>query len=241
MSDITNQQAIEFWSHAPQKLVAQFGDEGDFARQQLLNPALFTLLGEVAGKRVLDAGCGQGYLCRMLARRGAIVTGVEPAHLWYTYAVEREQREPFGITYWQEDLSSLRQIENSFDCVVANMVFMDIPDYQTAMHNCIAALKSGGDFIFSLLHPCFEESASEWVKKGHVEVREYLHEYAAPQSYGYFFHRPLSAYINFLIEEGCTLGKIIEPRLDEAVARQHPLYERSLHVPHFVVIYAKRT
>ncbi|HLJ32368.1 MAG TPA: class I SAM-dependent methyltransferase [Ktedonobacteraceae bacterium] len=236
--DITNQQAIAAWSTAPRELAENFGDEGDFARQHLLNPALFALLGDVAGKHILDAGCGQGYLCRLLARRGAIVTGVEPAVQWYSYAVEREHQQPLGITYLQEDLSSLQNMQDRFDCVIANMVFMDIPDYKAAMHNCIAALKSGGSFIFSLLHPCFEEPASEWVKKGYVEVKEYLQEYTAPQTYAYFFHRPLSAYINFLIEEGCTLRKMLEPRLSEEIARQDALAERSLHVPQFVVIHA---
>jgi 2-polyprenyl-3-methyl-5-hydroxy-6-metoxy-1,4-benzoquinol methylase len=239
-SDITNQQSIEAWSTAPLALPESFGDEGDFARQYLLNPALFALLGDVAGKHILDAGCGQGYLCRLLARRGAIVTGVEPAQQWYSYAVEREQQQPLGITYLQEDLSSLPDMQDRFDCVVANMVFMDIPDYKAAMHNCIAALKSGGNFIFSLLHPCFEEPASEWVKKGYVEVREYLQEYTAPQNYAYLFHRPLSAYINFIIEEGCILRKMLEPQLSADIALQDNQAERSLHVPHFVVIHAVR-
>ncbi len=239
-SNITNQQAIAAWSTAPRELAESFGDAGDFARQHLLNPALFALLGDVAGKHILDAGCGQGYLCRLLAQRGAIVMGVEPAWQWYSYAMEREQRQPLGITYLQEDLSSLQDTQYRFDCVVANMVFMDIPDYKAAMHNCIAALKSGGSFIFSLLHPCFEEPASEWVKKGYVEVREYLQEYTTPQTYAYLFHRTLSTYINFVIEEGCILRKILEPQLSEELARPDALAERSLHVPHFVVIHAVR-
>ncbi len=241
ISNITNQQAIEAWSTAPRELAESFGDEGDFARQHLLNPALFTLLSDVAGKHILDAGCGQGYLCRLLARRGAIMTGVEPAQQWYTYAVEREQQQPLGITYLQADLSSLQDMSDRFDCVVANMVFMDIPDYKAAMHNCIAALKDGGSFIFSLLHPCFEESASEWVKKGYVEVREYLQEYSVPQTYAYLFHRPLSAYINFVIEEGCILHKVLEPQLSKEIAQQDLLAERSVHVPHFVVIHGVRS
>lgn len=78
---ITNNDIIRAWGNAPQDAALQHGDEGDFARQHLLNPALFSLLGDVQGKTILDAGCGQGYLCRMLAKRGAIVTGVEPAEV----------------------------------------------------------------------------------------------------------------------------------------------------------------
>jgi 2-polyprenyl-3-methyl-5-hydroxy-6-metoxy-1,4-benzoquinol methylase len=133
MTEITNTEAIYEWSNAPQESLETFGDEGDFVRQHLLNPALFELLGDVAGKRILDAGCGQGYLSRLLARRRAIVTGVEPAANFYRYAIERERSEQLGISYIQEDLSTLSLASNIFDAVIANMVFMDIPDYETAM------------------------------------------------------------------------------------------------------------
>ena len=90
MAEITNTDAIKAWSRAPQEIVANFGDEGDFTRRYLLNPVIFGLLGDVAGKTILDAGCGQGYLSRLLAKKGAVVTGLEPAEPWYAYAVQRE-------------------------------------------------------------------------------------------------------------------------------------------------------
>src|SRR5712691_10176378 len=40
-------------------------------------PHFLSLLGDIAGLTVLDAGCGQGYLSRILARRGAHVTGMD--------------------------------------------------------------------------------------------------------------------------------------------------------------------
>ena len=89
-----------------------------------------------------DAGCGTGYLCHMLAKRGARVTGIEPATSLFLYAVEREQVESLGIHYLQQDLSTFTSSHAAFDIVIANMVFMDIPDYEVAMHNCIAVLKS---------------------------------------------------------------------------------------------------
>ena len=84
--------------------------------------------------------------------------------------MQRERAEQLGINYLQADLSSLNYLQGNFDYVVANMVFMDIPDYEAAVQNCIAALKRNGGLIFSLLHPCFEESGAEWAKKGYVEV-----------------------------------------------------------------------
>jgi 2-polyprenyl-3-methyl-5-hydroxy-6-metoxy-1,4-benzoquinol methylase len=240
MLEITNAEAISKWSYVARDQMESFGDTGDFVRQHLLNPALFELLGDVTGKTILDAGCGQGYLSRLLARQGAMVTSVEPATNFYNYAVEQEQSERLGITYVQADIAALPLPQASFDCVIANMVFMDIPDYQTAMRNCIAALKHHGHFIFSLLHPCFEESSSAWVKKGHVEVREYLQEYNVTQSFAYLFHRPLSSYINFLLAEGCTLQKLIEPQLSAELAPPGSAAERYVYVPGQILLHFRR-
>ncbi len=240
MAEITNRDVIAGWNTYSREAMEQHGDTGDFARQHLLNPALFALLSEVRGKQILDAGCGQGYLSRLLARKGAFVTGVEPAEGLYRYALEREQVEPLGITYVQADLSTLQGFRETFDAVVANMVFMDIPNYEAAMHNCIIALKQGGNFIFSITHPCFEESATAWAGKGYVEVREYLQEFTRPSTYGHWFHRPLSTYLNLVIREGCTLQRIIEPQLAQALIAGDAARERNVHVPQFLIVHATR-
>ncbi len=241
MTNITNKEVIAGWANASQEDAERHGDEGDFARQHLLNPALFALVGKVAGKKILDAGCGQGYLCRILARQGAIVTGVEPAEVWYRYALEQEQRKSLGITYLQEDLSLFTSHKNTFDIVIANMVFMDIPDYETAVHNCIATLKTGGNFIFSILHPCFEESAREWNKKGYVEVRDYLKDYTIRDGYAGAFHRPLSSYLNLVIEAGCVIQRVVEPQLSEEVVQHHGIeHARNAYVPQFLIVAATK-
>jgi hypothetical protein len=60
----------------------------------------------------------------------------------------------------------------------------------------VAALKSTGLLIISLLHPCFDEASAAWSTKGYVEVREYFQERAVPQTYGVVLHRTLSTYLN---------------------------------------------
>ncbi len=237
MTELSNQDAINAWASAHDH-VDDFGDEGDFTRQQLLNPAIFALLGPVEGRKILDAGCGQGYLCRLLAQRGAIVTGVEPAEPWYRRAVERERREQLGITYLQQDLSNLTDPRGEFDTVVANMVLMDIPDDEAILHNCVLSLCTGGSLIFSLLHPCFEEPSAEWGQKGYVEVSEYLREHSRQQAFAPLFHRPLGHYLNLAIDEGCILRRIVEPGLDRSWSASGPAYERNTHVPSVIIIHA---
>ena len=240
MREPTNADVIQAWSGYPEHLIESFGEEGDLIRQYLLNPTIFAFLGgDARGKRILDAGCGQGYLCRLLARRGAKVTGVEPAEAFYRYALRREESERLGIEYVQADLSTWTPPPDPFDVVIANMVLMDIPDYEPALNTCVAALASQGGLIVSLLHPCFEEAGSAWKEKGYVEVRDYFRERAVKQDYGYFIHRPLSTYLNSIMRAGCMLQSVIEPQLEQSIAAQHHA-ERYWLVPGSIVIFATR-
>lgn len=187
----------------------------------------------------MDAGCGQGYLARLLAKHGAHVTGIEPADAFYTYALRREQTEQLGIHYVQADLSTWTPTPNTFDAVIANMVFMDIPNYIPALTNCVAALKPSGKLIFTILHPCFEEAGSAWQDKGYVEVRDYFRERAIKQDYGYFIHRPISTYLNSVVRAGCVVQQVIEPQLEPAIAARYNA-ERYASVPGYLVIFATR-
>lgn len=234
---ITNQDIIDAWSKVDQKIIENHGDEGDFSRQYLLNPALFSLVDNVKDRKILDAGCGQGYLCRKLAKKGAYVTGVEPALGLLDYAQKREQEESLGITYIQADLSTWKSLSNNFDIVIANMVLMDIPDFKSAMKNCIDALKKGGSFIFSILHPCFEEDIM-WSEQPYVKVEEYLREYTKKNIVSVSFHRTLSTYINLIIENNCQIKKIIEPQLSDELALKFVRHTRDNHVPSFLIMQA---
>jgi len=227
-----NQDNIKAWEQIPFEEIEAFGDEGDFARQKLLNPAIFKLLGDIKGKRILDAGSGTGYLSRLMAQKGAEVTAVEPASNLYRYARQREASEPLGIRYEQKDLGAI-DYKREFDFVVANMVIMDIPDWQTATKKCLQALKPGATFIFSIIHPAFEErSDKEYDEKGFITVSEYLADYEIKQKYGYAFHRSLSSYLNFLIDEGATIQRLVEPQLAEELPGQ----SRNYHVPNFLIV-----
>ena len=230
-------RVIASWNRAADEL-SQFGDEGDFARRYLLNPTIFALAGTISSRRILDAGCGGGYLSRMLALRGGLVTGVEPAQRLYDYCVERERREPLGISYLMSDLVDLRLPSDSFDLVIANMVLMDIPCYQDALGALVQLIRPGGEIIITLSHPCFEQSGALWPATRSVETQEYFAELERPQRFGALFHRPLSAYVNRFIDEGLALQRMIEPCLPEGVTLDGN--DRDTHVPSFIALHARK-
>lgn len=241
MSEWTNEAAIRRWGVSPRDALEKLDPDGDFAKRHLLNPVLLRLLGDVRRRRVLDAGCGQGYFSRMLADRGAIVVGVEPGQSLFDYAQEKETERRQGIRYIQADLSRLPRLSPPFDLCVASMVLPVIPDWTAAMRSCIAALAPGGIFVFAVNHPCFERLWLTWQEHGCYRVSEYFVPYEIDGPHGADFHRPLSAYLNELIGLGCRLLEIAEPRLDPvAVAAGPDGIDAYVHLPNFPVVAAQR-
>ncbi|GAA2653606.1 class I SAM-dependent methyltransferase [Streptomyces lunalinharesii] len=240
----TNDAAIRQWNDIPRTALEAMEPDGDFAKRHLINPALLRMLGDVRGLRVLDAGCGHGYFSRMLAARGAQVTGIEPTDTMCGYAREKERALKQGIAYVQADLTRLPDLGGPFDAVVCSMVLAAVPDWKPAMRACVEALRPGGVFVFSVNHPAFEQLLTTWRAHGAYRTDRYLEEYAIPQTHAQDFHRPLSTYLNELAALGCHLRELAEPGLDPRTARAAqdtaPGIESYVHLPNFLIAAAER-
>ena len=236
----TNEAAIRQWNaSATREAMEKTADDGDFAKRHLVNPVLLRLLGDVQGRRVLDAGCGNGYFSRMLARRGAQVVGVEPTEVMVAFAREKEAGPGPAVTYVQADLVRLPDLGGPFDAVVCSMVLMAIPDWKPAMRACVEALRPGGMVVFALIHPAFEGLWPSWREHGEYRLRRYLEEYEIAGLDCPDFHRPISAYLNELASLGCRLREVVEPGLDSSVAAEaQPGIDGYVHLPNFLIVSA---
>jgi len=108
----------------------------------LLMPML-ELLGDITNRRVLDAGCGEGYLARALADRGARVTGID---LSPRLIEQARDKDPDGrIDYQVADLSqTLPAMAGSFHAAASYLVLNDVKDYRGFAATLAAALRPGG-------------------------------------------------------------------------------------------------
>ncbi len=237
-----NAAAIARWSDLPSSVLDNHQADGDFPKRHLLNDRLLEQLGELDGRRVLDAGAGEGYFSRILARAGARVTSVEPAGGLVDRIRQLEETEPLGLEIHQVDLVEFRADE-PYDAVVSSMVLQAIPDWRPALDSCVLALRPGGRLVIALIHPAFENLWTNWRRNdGAYRTDHYLAEYEIKAEYASDYHRPLSTYLNAIIDTGCRLTAVIEPGLDPEVARDSGIQgiEAYVDLPNFVIISAER-
>lgn len=243
-------EAIRRWDQHARALTDAYTEDGDSHRIVLLNPALFQLLPDVNGKRVLDAGCGEGYLCRKLAKLGARVTGVDFSREMLALAQERTDKE-LGIQYLHGSCESMGFLDaGSFDIVVSNMVLQDLADHQAALRSVHSVLVERGIFVFSIPHPCFATPDCGWVRnsegnKLYWKVDGYFAEGAYEQPWPpdakegvLLFHRTLSNYLRALLRTGFELLDIVEPKPADEMLTEYPEFRDDLRMCHFIVLRA---
>jgi 2-polyprenyl-3-methyl-5-hydroxy-6-metoxy-1,4-benzoquinol methylase len=225
---VSDMMVEEAWSKAADGWWGQYGEFGDTNRRYIIDPALLRILGNIDGKRVLDAGCGNGYLCRLLSKRGARVVGVDVSERAIELAKVAESEEPRGVEYYVRSLSDLSIFKkNTFDFVVSNIVLCDLQNLKHAISELHRVLKIDGKLVFSIMHPCFTSPPIHgWVKKPldsdkledwlYWKVDRYFErstevwkQGSIPSLYG--FHRPLSDYMKILIENKFMLTDFEEP------------------------------
>jgi 2-polyprenyl-3-methyl-5-hydroxy-6-metoxy-1,4-benzoquinol methylase len=181
--------------------------------------ALFELLGDVRDADVLDLACGQGRISRELARRGGRVTGLDLAGNLIESARAAERAVPLNVEYVVADAGSDGVLPPAaFDCVVCHFGLSDIDDLRATLRTVRLALRPGGKFVFSILHPCFpgrgSEIASSWQPGAgyHSEGwwRSTARHSRIRQAVG-ANHRTLSTYVNELIGSGLLIDRLAEP------------------------------
>ncbi len=90
-------------------------------------PSIPEELKKHGAQRVLDLGCGSGWLSVFLAREGFDVVGIDVSDQAINLAKTWALQEDLKIAFTAGDIASLPFADNSFDAVVANSIFEHFP------------------------------------------------------------------------------------------------------------------
>ncbi len=234
------------WNDAAEVWVDFVRQGKDYFRDELNNPAMFYLIGNVKNLTVLDVACGEGYNTRLLAKKGAKIVGIDSSRKLIEAAKSQETKNSQGIKYYVLDSKDLKRFSSeSFDLVTCFMALMDIKDYDTTIREIARVLKEQGRFIFSIVHPCFEynpatqqlERPSKYFEAGAEKVSWNMERLLTPFETT-SFHRTLTNYSNTLCKHGFLIRRLLEPKPTRNGLKKFPPLKRILLTPHSIVIEA---
>jgi len=109
--------------------------------------------GGLAGKRVVDVGCGGGILAEAMAARGALVTGIDLSDKALGVAKLHQLESGAAVDYRlvsAEDLAA--DAAGTFDVVTCMEMLEHVPQPASVVAACAALAKPGGTLVFSTLN-----------------------------------------------------------------------------------------
>ncbi|MBS2537916.1 class I SAM-dependent methyltransferase [Catenulispora sp. NF23] len=183
--------------------------ESNLINGHYTRPAMLDLAGDVAGRRVLDVGCGAGPLSAALRERGAVVTGMDSSVQMLELARTRLGAD---ADLRLADLSEpLPFADDSFDDAVACLVLHYLRDWSAPLAELRRVLRPGGRLIVAVDHPLVttlmdpeadyfatRERSEQWGFGGHNALMK-------------FWHRPLHAMTDAFTAAGFGISVISEP------------------------------
>jgi len=173
-------------------------------------PATLSLLPNVEGKRVLDAGCGPGVYAEWLVNHGAEVVALDVSPKMVKFA---RQRVGARATVLEADIERPLTFlqDTSFDIVISTLVLDYVLDWNHVFREFFRVLRQPGYLIFSVGHPFADFVLSKSDNYFRTELIKW--EWTG---FGFpvrvpAYRRPLNAVLNPLFEAGFTLERILEP------------------------------
>jgi len=236
-SNENNLDARDAWNTNAEFWDEQMGEGNDFFNV-LVWPAVVRLLPVQVGSRILDVACGNGLTSRRLSDAGANVVAIDFSDRLIAVAKGRSRGR--NVDYRVVDATDPTALVElglgMFDAALCNMALMDMADIRPLMKALAGLLCAGGAFVFSVLHPCFNNPSV--VQMGELEDREgtfettysvkvsryptsftrfgaAMHEQPTPHPY---FHRSLSA----LMGPGLDAGFVLDALEECAFPPGHP-------------------
>ena len=222
----------------------------DRYRTELTNSALLDSLGPVNGMRVLDAGCGEGYLARQLASSGASALGVDSSRNLIDAARHLVPSGASSPAFEVQDVNDLRLDSDSFDLVVCNHLMNDLPDPTGPIREFSRVLRPGGRLAVLMLHPCFY---SDRASRGDDDQGPGLAYFSARKISQKFnvdgitspaevtsYHRPLEFYIRSFRDADLWITDLQEPHPTDEQLRNDPWWQASFPRPLFLLLVAQK-
>ncbi|ALP53182.1 bifunctional 3-demethylubiquinone 3-O-methyltransferase/2-octaprenyl-6-hydroxy phenol methylase [Candidatus Tenderia electrophaga] len=140
-----------------EQLAARWWDpNSEFKPLHQINPLRLDYIDKraaLAGKRVIDVGCGGGILAESMAKRGAVVTGIDAGQAALTVAKLHALEANVQIDYQQTTAEAYAaEHAGQFEVVTCLEMLEHVPDPAAVIRACAELAQPGAELFFSTIN-----------------------------------------------------------------------------------------
>lgn len=197
---------LQSWSHNAQAWTEAIRSGAIESRQQVTDQAMLLALMGRQPERVLDLGCGEGWLLRALVERGIEAVGVD-GDATLVEAAQAAGSYPVHVASYEDLVEAKVDIGCDYDLICANfsLLHQDIIPLLAAMN---ALLVPGGALVIQTLHP-WSVAAGDYQDGWREETFDGFQGEWQPMPW---YFRTLSSWLNALDMAGFQLSSLREPQ-----------------------------
>lgn len=228
------------WSKNADFWIKIIREKLDPYREALTNKAILDLIKKEKNSTILDAGCGEGYLCRLVAKidKSNQIFGIDIAPKLIKSAESLEKESPLGIKYSVQDFRKTNFPSSSFNIILSHQTIHEIPNPEKAIKEFSRILKSGGRLILLFLHPCFEVDPKIYFQPTKIKKSSYLVSGIKSPSAYFYLHLPLSKWTEILANNGFLIKRVGEPHPSLELMKKDKWWQENFQKPLFILIEA---
>ncbi|MES2881710.1 MAG: class I SAM-dependent methyltransferase [Bacteroidota bacterium] len=203
-----SEKIISSWQSNANAWVATIDGNEIENRQLATNNAFVECINRFAPKNIIDIGCGEGWLCRVLANEGIDAVGFDAV----PKLIERA-RELGGATYsvaTYRELANMKDLsKNAYNAVVINFALIDKEDTEMLVAAIPKMLKRNGRLFIQTLHSfnlgADEKYVSGWKEGSWTGMKQ---TFVAPYQW---YYRTVGDWVSLITNAGFSIEEINEP------------------------------
>ena len=202
-----SQKIIESWQANAEQWIATIDNEEIESRKLVTNTAIVEAVCSYNFKKVLDIGCGEGWLARTLRAKGLNAFGVDGIKELVDAAIQKDG--PYYFHYTYKEIADQTSLPVPFEAAIINFALIDKEDTERLIHSIPFLLHSKAYLFIQTLHPLAvsinEEYVSGWKEGSWNGMKR---NFVLP--YQWYF-RTMADWITLFKEAGFELEKMVEP------------------------------